>query len=531
MGILHLDYKVSQMKKTILLFILLSFFQFEVNAQNILEISVDSIHCQESDCFLFNIEDDGFHYCRLEAVEISQNKFARKMGCYPSNEFQKKKFQQNLLNIEKITEINDFYQWLSSLKFECSYQDQGRNYTEYFQVVNDRFGVKKLVGFDNGVITSGATNACEILPIKVNNQFYIAGILDISWMEVNQFIFPGKNSSDLMYSNGRLYKTTSDTLSQWDYVSPSLFRHYEIVDNESKKQLNSAISTNLLLQESFDEIILEFPYVITKENNEVKIFDTLLEDVTPKNLKEAYPCFGSLQIIQEGRVKYFSPEGEIVDSMPPNYMSERFGYGIFPGIRKEIMKENDQFLESIERVGGVHYITLPENGKYLFNLDEEIAEIKFLNNKNIEVFYQNRYAQFYDMDLNLYYFKTKNGYEGIFKRIDLKEEKLQRLWKNKSLPDDTRNRLTREVRKNERHTFRDEIIFTGKFEKLILLGYDHPVIFKKDNLYGIFPQMTEGRFKLIKPFVGNLAEVIFEDGEIGWIDLEGKEIRGRVTNK
>jgi len=73
----------------------------------------------------------------------------------------------------------------------------------------------------------------------------------------------------------------------------------------------------------------------------------------------------------------------------------------------------------------------------------------------------------------------------------------------------------------------DIVLLEGSFDEFTFDGHRQPIRFKQNDRYGYFPQMKEAKYKSVGSFVGHLAEVVFEDGSKGWIDLDGKEIRGR----
>jgi hypothetical protein len=119
----------------------------------------------------------------------------------------------------------------------------------------------------------------------------------------------------------------------------------------------------------------------------------------------------------------------------------------------------------------------------------------------------------------------KNGNEGIFSHINEKSEKINKIRNSHDLSYKEQKELIQLIQDSTITTFRDTIIFEGKFADFRLDSYDKPIIFKHKGLYGFFPQQTFSKYKSISEFQGFFAEVTFANGDQGWVDIYGNEFK------
>jgi len=497
-------------------------------AQDIIDIQIDSVHCQDSDCYFLNFSEDCLYSCYFLKLEYGCDLYHNVIDCSIETELNSETTQPNLLHLDKLTKIEDYENWVSSLNLASTFSTDNSRYEEHYQSINNKNGVLLTKRYDlpDTIPSRTYDKVYQINPIRINNDFLIAGLVDSDYGEIDYLIFPDKVKNAIMHSNMNSRKLSFPTTIPIEIDESAykrIFGTYKVRNSGAKKILTTSISQTPILKGSYDEIIIQFPFIITKLNNRVSILNQDFEKISPKNLKAAYPNFGNIQLIDRNQIRWLTAEGSIIDTMP--LITRILDCGNNPWTEKTIQKNNNEFIELIKYYDGFSY---PEKGKLdtcSFNLNRNVESIKYLNNLSSKTFYLDCFRQYYCLPTDQYYFRTQENTEGIFVRINEKEEKIKAIWSNDSLASDEKRKLIALARDSLSLTFRDEILFEGKFEEMKLTGYNHPIIFKKDGLFGVYPFMEEGRYISIKPYVGNLAEVTFSNKKTGWIDLEGIEIR------
>lgn len=494
------------------------------SAQNVIEIEVDSIYCQDSTCHLLNFSEDQIYSCGFLSLELAEYRYNQTIDCSFDNKLNGARETSNSLELKKITTLKEFWSWTSNLNLASSFSYNGMKFKEQFQTLYEGYGV--IVSEKLESSNKIETEIYQITPIRINSDYYVAGLIGIDDYEVEHLIFPDKNRVGLMHYLNRFYLPSSNPI-EIDQIElyKDIYRTYRVRSSKSKKILTNSISSDPILDGEYDDIILDYPFIITKVANDINIYDETLRDITPNNLIEAYQSFGSLQLIIDNEVKWMNSDRMISDTMPK--IERVLDCGNVPCQEKSITYSNRGFVEIISNCDYTTFNNSSTNDSITFDLNRNLQSVKYLNDKTNRLFSVDCFMQFYCNPTNLYYFKTKKNTHGIFKRINEKQETIDEIWANKSLSHQEQWKLVKPVRDSVKISYRDEILFEGNFEDIILSDYNKPIVFKENGKYGVFPLMQKAKYKSIKPFIGNLAEVIFKNDEEGWIDLKGKEIRKR----
>ncbi len=66
-------------------------------------------------------------------------------------------------------------------------------------------------------------------------------------------------------------------------------------------------------------------------------------------------------------------------------------------------------------------------------------------------------------------------------------------------------------------------ILSPKYDSIIFKNYYHPILLKKDNLYGFHKLNEKLRYKSISAFDKSFARFTLPSGKKGWIDINGRE--------
>jgi hypothetical protein len=486
------------------------------NAQKIYKIEVDSIHCQGTNCYLLNFTGNKIYSCDFEYLQISEYRYEQAIECFFDRDFNEIRPIENLLKLKRITDYEEFKKWTNSLKFISKYEVKKVKHEIHFQSINSSHGILSQKPYLK-------KEGYEIVPIQINNEYFIAGLIKLGDKEIDHLIFPDKERSGLMYYANRLYQPTEVVYDIDQSIKKEIFNSYRVRKSKSKRILTNSNNSTPILKGTYDEIVLSYPYVILKNNDKVRLLSEDLNDITLENLIEAYDCFGSIQIIYGGKMKWLDLNKNIVDTMPT--IERVLDCGMVPCYQKRIELLNDEYHEIVFDCEFEYVEEYAEIDTFKFNIGRELLEVKYLNDSKSNRFSVECFTELFCHPSNLYYFKTKSNTEGIFKRINEKEEQISSIWNNDSFSYEFRKARVKLLRDSLKITYRDEIIIEDKYDKFDLFGYNHPIIYKQKGSYGIFPQMKVAKYSFIDKFVGNLARVMLMNGEQGWIDLNGQEIK------
>lgn len=494
----------------------------DLEAQNFISVSIDSIHCHNARCFLLNIEDDKIFTCDFIALEQCENRYKYSTECTFEED---SIFKHNELNnFKKIRTLDGFLNWQKNINFKSKFEYNNVLFSDVFQYFANGFAIqtRKKLNKTTNLWQNDQQEAFYIIPIKVNDDFFIGGLIPINYYDIEYILFPTLDNKGVLYNKDKLFEpgSTFETIDSSKYRV--LFSKYKVRKFKSKYILTNSISNVPLLKDTCESIVLEYPYIITRSGNRFKIYDQFLKDITPLRLNAAYANFGPVQLIVDNKMKWLNVHGEIVDVMPKII---KYVCGNNPCSEKAIKLVGENFVELSNDCYDYNFkkatdtLTIIGNSKYI--------EIKYLTNTTAHTFVDNCFMDLFCHDINLYYFKTKENKEGVLSKINEKKEQMDIVRNDKSLSHNQKYEKLQHINRSSLTTYREEIQFEGEFEEFRLMGYNHPIIFKKDNLYGIFPQMRSGKYKEMQPFVGNLSEVVFKNGKKGWVDLQGNELRNR----
>lgn len=504
-------------------FLILVFVVEICNAQNQISIEIDSIHCSNNRCYFLNFSTKNQHWCYIYAAEQSDNKREYILDCGDDKKTLKRINEPNVLDIKKIRDISEFKKWVKSLNLEEQnpnlintsikhYKSFDQNYGVLYSCKNDKYN--KISVQDKEVF--------QIIPILVNSDYYIAGLRDFSFYDIDEFIFPTKDNTGLMTYYSKFLYSSDKNIEHDGLIHKEIFTDFYIREKKDKFYLTNASYPTPLINKEFTKIQIEFPYILAETRDAHFIFDRDLNDITPNRLQATYPYNESIQMITNNRLKWLDNLGNIQDSMP------QLNYSYCPSElitkSKVIKRINGEFCE----------ITTTRKLEYLkvnvfldtihFNLGDDYIELKYINNSTelneqidceSKVFCMNKY---------LYYFKTKNGNQGILERINEKTEEIDDIRNQTNVSWRIKNDQINKVRTEKEVSFRNEILFQGDFDEFHLKSYYEPIIFRKNDLYGAYPMMNNVKYKVISNLNGFLAEITFQDNTKGWIDIYGNEI-------
>lgn len=512
------------MKTRLLLLFLLFGITHSHYGQEFIDIKVDSIHCQDGKCYLLNLSDEEIYKCDIESHELGRDEYSYAIDCSYSSPGGAKEMKENELDLHKYSSLKDFLNWAEKKRFYRQYKKRNDDRFDLFQSINKRY-----FAIASGIIhpqenwKSIAADVYEMIPMRLKGGYYVGAFIETEDYDIEFLLLPTKDGKGKLVDNQSKFLPTERAVDLNSYYQRNIFETYKIRTVDESKVLTNSLSRTPIIDEKFDAIKKTFPYIIASKDNQISIYNALLEKLEIENITAAYSNFETLQIIANNKIQWLNKDFTLTDSMPE--IKPGFLCGNSPSTQKQLQKVNGQFKVTISESSGYSIGHFEDQHTHMIELNMELDEVKYLDNSLDITFYYYCYLKYYCHDTNLYYFKNKNGEEGIFRRINEKDEVINKISKDKSRWGKEDWNKLKKMRDSIPVTYREEIIFKGKFEEFKLNGYHSPIVFKQNELYGIFPQMTKPKYKSIGQFIGSLAEVTFQNDETGWVDLDGKEIR------
>ncbi|MFD0975161.1 hypothetical protein [Salinimicrobium gaetbulicola] len=249
-----------------------------------------------------------------------------------------------------------------------------------------------------------------------------------------------------------------------------------------------------LLSKKFDTLYLEKGYVIGKTKGNYQIYNSKLENITPKKKVTAVHIFNNefLQTIVSDKVIWLNKSGEI-SYKKPNIINIVCGTVAYS--KREIRNENNSFvlIDNTNNlfVGG-------DNNTTSYNLfpNTEYDDVLFLNGTKTLSFDGNTgtgsYFKLPNNSLN-YLIVKKDGKFGLLEIVFL----------------DNGIKLN--------------TILPVKYDSIISSGYYLPIKFESNGLFGYYPINTNAKYKKVEKFNFYFSKFVLPNNKKGWLSLDGKE--------
>ena len=155
-------------------------------------------------------------------------------------------------------------------------------------------------------------------------------------------------------------------------------------------------------------------------------------------------------------------------------------------------------------------------------LDKRVTKITYLNNQTTDEF--DEYSPLLSMFSypNSYYVLTKGNEKQLVSIRNIRKEKEKRFINQREYGN--QNKINKDSINTIIESLKDEIEITVHFQgDFEAFGYNHPIKFKSNGLYGYFPQNKEAKYKRLEKFNFFFAEFEDKNGQLGWIDIYGNE--------
>lgn len=223
------------------------------------------------------------------------------------------------------------------------------------------------------------------------------------------------------------------------------------------------------------------------------------KEANAADIQAEFEVMSGLQLIYKNSIKWLTEDGELQDKKP----DIKYGLcGTVPHASRNIQNKKGSFYEASIK-GHYGYIDEVENEEiYSIWSRTDVNYLGYLNGATKHSYTGNSGAfAVYHLPYDYYIFETAKT-KGIVQIV---------------------NATAKEESANTTSKFQQEVLLEGDFQEIETFGYNHPLRFKKDGLYGYFPMNQTAKYKSLEQYNQHFAAFEYPDGRKGWIDLEGKE--------
>ncbi len=508
-----------------LIYLILSCIIFSMGyAQTIIDIEIDEISLSSDNIKFLNHGEEETYVCEMHIVQYRDFDYDLIQSCYADMypEYGKRTMEWN--EIKKFSKPERLNNWLSDKKYRRKGQRHNENYTSHLQYLDSNFFVHFNLEFDNYSKKWRAKNAyfLDYVYLRINGKYLIVCLIDNDGPReyvdprIRGFIIPNKNGDVILFKGSRYVEAgrSADSLGLVkSFPSKDFFR---IKDENGKKWLYDKLFQERIIDQPFNEIFFGRRHIICDDDDGSVVFDNSAQKRIIKNAQIAHDFKGLVQFIKSNKIYWLDKDGIMYDTFPKPAWA---WCGTISSTQRIIDKTEEGFFESYET--GYWGARTCRDSIHLVNYDP-IQSIQYLNNATYNEFdeYSDIYAVF-RFPYNYYIINEENKKRLVAisnKRDSLERELiLERDWGigvNKNI--DSLNNLIEEL-KDE---IRVDLKFDGDFESF---GYNHPIKFQENGLFGYYPQNPKARYKKLGKFNFHFAEFEMIDGRKGWLDNFGKE--------
>lgn len=504
---------------TLLAFVLSCYTLF---GQTVFDITIDELYLDDSKLVFINNGETNTYLCELTPRLIKDYKHEIILECEMDNDWMwsDKPIKITSNEILKFDEPNQLLEHIHNRKFAKSTNESNKIHNSFLQYYNDHLFAK--VNFKNRNDSIHKWKFFNVMFwdyvfIRINSEQLIIALVYENDPRPAGFIIPLKDEI-LVVTENFTYKEAGeaiDTIKLDKYIPLADF--YRI-----KKQSNSLNVVDKLFQEKihdnkFDEITFEENHINCKIAGKTEIYSKSFEKINIDNLKIAYDTLGSIQCIINNQLKWIDSNWDMHDTFPrPSYGL----CGTISSTERKIEKKSNKFYESyISGYDGQKVI----KDSILIIDDLSIKEVTYLTNEYNSYFdeYSNMYSVF--SYPHSFYILTKEHKKQLVSITNRRIKKTRELirqrdhYRMKSNPKkDSINILIG----NLIDEMEVKIHYSGEFEAY---GYNHPIKFKNDGLYGYYPMNNTAKYKRVGKFNFFFAEFEDTSGRLGWIDIYGNE--------
>lgn len=263
---------------------------------------------------------------------------------------------------------------------------------------------------------------------------------------------------------------------------------YRITEND---QLRGYVFNQRFLEKDYDTLYTNNGFIIGLKDGQYDIYNYKLTNIGPPNTRSVHFVQGNVcQILVGNKIKWLKKSGHLSDEMKKRTYVV---CGTVTDTKQEISRVNGQFkfTKQIDQFDG----------------NEPTVKTFMLKNQNYDDFWFLNGTKTVRFD----------GNSGINATYDIPGDE----YKLFIVKDKAKFGLVAYQVINENMVLNE--LLKPKYDSIIFKGYYHPVLLKKDKLYGYYPLNEKVRYKSISTFDKTFARFTLPSGKKGWLDINGRE--------
>ncbi len=478
----------------------------ELTSQTVIDIKIDKIYINNGDVIFYKKSGINEYACEIIPIKIYDHHFQLVLKSKISDLSLDDSLIVKEDEIQKFTSISKIDKWVKGLKFENEEKRVNNNYHSYLQYHSKNLfsliGYRKSFSSCDRIVFDDA-NFWSFVYIRINNKYFIIGLVDEDG-SLSGYIIPTKNVSIVTNEHKFYYPSANKIdsvgfLSNWDAN-----KFYRIKDENDSAYLYDKLFNEKIIAQAFKNIRLSRNYIIGVTEKETFVIDTHLKMT---KIKAACDSNYVTQFIIGNKLKWMDFNGKLHDT----FTKPNLGVcGNIATTKRKIVFQD----------GAIKEIKVSENDLSFYYkestqiLNDKIVDsIKFLNN-NTELSY-NDYSNLFTVfsfPYSTYLIKTSNNSK-LVSIINKNEAHKNELFSKKYY---TKSQVEKDSLTILIDNFKDDVEIKTLFEgEIEAFGYNHPIRYKENNLYGYYPQNKKAKYIKLEKFNFFYAEFELPNGKRG----------------
>ncbi|MEG0926730.1 hypothetical protein [Chryseobacterium sp.] len=313
-----------------------------------------------------------------------------------------------------------------------------------------------------------------------------------------------------------------------------VLKHYTIIEENGKKKLYS-IFGNQVIPDSYDEILMNDYFVVTKKGSDYSIYDPFFNKLNINNIKSVYLKGDYVNVLYDGKVRNLNSLLE--ETLPKKYFymtcsQDPNTYYKFSTAYDKSSKRN-----VIARIK--NRWNSSETESYALKDIPQKAKLNYIYN-DIKAGRKDilKYFKYDAYDIEEFFITAEyQGKKGLFSfdkekrnfvsdaKIKIRDKEFEKQYSEITQEAQFR-RFKNEMEDEDDHKFRF-YDFNYEFDAITLLPMqyddiifrDELIIFYKDKKYGVYKLNKEPKYKKTGIRKDNFLEITNEKNQQGWLDL------------
>ncbi len=289
------------------------------------------------------------------------------------------------------------------------------------------------------------------------------------------------------YTQGNDIEKKQSSNKKYSFDDPD-DKIYRVTENN---QLRDFVFNQRFIDKDYDTLYINNGFIIGLKGNRYDIYNHRLNSIGLPNTRSVHSTAEhGCQILVGNKIKWLKKSGHVSDEM------EKITFmvcGTVSTSKQEISKVNDQFklTKLIDHFDGKEPIV----SSFMFK-NHNYSDIWFLNGAKTVSY---------------------DGNSGINATYDIPGEEYKLL----IVKDKDKYGLVEYESMDEKVVLNE--ILNAQYDSIIFKNYYHPILLKKDNLYGYYKLNEKMRYKSISAFDKSFARFTLPSGKKGWLDINGRE--------